>query len=94
MSTPTNEQLEGMLMAQRQVLSQLIAAIIGDGRSAAAWGRRFLDNDFSVQDGQEDPGAVPDPAFASQAAVVEELTLIAREASRILESQKKTVKQP
>ncbi|MDF1872245.1 hypothetical protein [Vannielia sp.] len=63
--------LEGRMIALRQVLALLIA-----GRS-----RDEIINwlDSAMRDGQEDPGAVVDPAFAIEGALSEERAAIARE---------------
>ncbi|MEI4486339.1 hypothetical protein V8J36_09055 [Frigidibacter sp. MR17.14] len=60
-------ELEGMLLAQRKLLVQLAA---GSDRRAdlSSW----LAERGAFQGNDEDPGLVPDEAFALQAAIAEE----------------------
>ena len=62
---------EGQLIAHREILAFLLAQL--PDRANA---RQFLDAQTIQQTGEEDPGAVPDPAFAAFAAVGEELQLV------------------
>lgn len=66
--TPTTE---GRLIAQRQVIAMLVA-----GRS-----QEDILNwlEAAMRDGQEDPGAVTDEAFAIEGALAEERAALARE---------------
>lgn len=75
--------VEGQLMAQRHALARLIARI-ATLEGGAAWLDAVFPRDLSPQDGQEDPGAVPDRAFAILAARDEELALIGTEARNLL----------
>ncbi|SIN79935.1 hypothetical protein [Vannielia litorea] len=62
---------EGRLIAQRQVIAMLAA-----GRSTDEI-LQWLED--AMRDGQEDPGAVSDTAFAIEGALAEERLAIARE---------------
>jgi hypothetical protein len=62
---------EGRLIALRQALALIAAGKPPDAIAAAL--------DAPVQDGQEDPGAVPNPAFGIEAAIAEERRRIAAE---------------
>lgn len=84
MSELPNQEIEGRLNAQREVIAYLVAHIVrlesGDGSSV---GRLLdaLEAHLQYQDSQEDPGAVPSgPAFAIEGAMMREFELIVREA--------------
>lgn len=80
------ETIEAKLIAQRQILAQLLAfgALGRDAGAAAA--DELLRDGFVPQDQQEDPGAVPDPAFAIEAAIATEKRLIVEEARRLIDA--------
>ena len=71
----TIETLEGRLFAQRKVLARLLAELKSADLDA------FLAERDHVEAGEEDPGAIPDPAFAVEAAMADEIRQI-REAAR------------
>lgn len=73
MSEQTKLGLEGRLNAQREVLSLLVARI-ADGPSDRLL--EALRETLAFQDHQEDPGAVPQAAFAEEAAMRREFELI------------------
>lgn len=75
----TMETLEGRLIAQRKILALLLARLPAD-EAASVW--EYLDERSTMQDAQEDPGAVPDAGVALQVAIAEEVRLIAEEARR------------
>ncbi|WP_415182352.1 hypothetical protein [Phaeovulum sp.] len=81
--TVSVEILEGRLFAQRRLLVRLLAEL-APGLGGQAWLDRFMPDTTGVADAQEDPGAVPDPAFAVEAAVAQEHRLMAAEVRRIL----------
>jgi hypothetical protein len=71
MPDPSDPTAEGRLLALRQVLALILA-----GRDRAA----ILDwLDAGLLDGQEDPGAVENPAFAVEGALAAERLALARE---------------
>lgn len=78
--------IEGRLLAQRQVLAELLAACDRAGGPLSDWVRAFVSEDFTVQDYAEDPGAVPDPAFAVESIIAEEKRMLAAETGRILDA--------
>lgn len=73
MSELGNLDLEGRLNAQREVLSLLMARIIQGPDDPMIVALREA---LGVQSHQEDPGAVPHPAFAIEAAMTRELRQI------------------
>ncbi|MEZ5779777.1 MAG: hypothetical protein R3E44_15585 [Paracoccaceae bacterium] len=79
----TNAEIEGRLLAQRQTLARLTARVAADP-GGAVWLEEALPDNPIPQDGQEDPGAVPDAAFAIEAARADELRMIGIEARRRL----------
>ncbi len=73
MTSLSPQQLEGRLNAQRETLVMLLAwAMRQPGNDLET----RLDDGLSVQDHSEDPGAVPDMAFAIEAAAAEEKKLL------------------
>ncbi|MCO6383134.1 MAG: hypothetical protein JXQ91_14680 [Vannielia sp.] len=62
---------EGRLIAQRQVIAMLVA---GRGKDEIL---HWLEE--AMRDGQEDPGAVNDTAFAIEGALADERQALARE---------------
>lgn len=92
MSELPNQEIEGRLNAQREVLAYLIAHLIqleGNGESDSGSLMDALERRTQFQDYQEDPGAVPaGPAFAIEGAMTREFELIIREArARLAELQ-------
>lgn len=66
-------ELEGRLHGQREVLALIVAHLLradGDGFG------RLLDAQLEIGDHQEDPGAVPEEAFAAEAAAALEIRLL------------------
>ncbi|SHI55325.1 hypothetical protein [Wenxinia saemankumensis] len=68
--------LEGRLMAQRKLLARIVAHL-GDEAIDA-----FLAERGHVNLEDEDPGATPDPAFAIEGAMADEMRQIADLAAR------------
>lgn len=74
------QQLEGRLNAQREALAVLLAwAMCQPGSDIA----RYLEAELVVQDHEEDPGAMPDAAYATQAAAARETQLLLERAKAI-----------
>ena len=71
----TPEELEGRLIAQRLVLQWLLKRAVTD-RETLGDLLSHADATQPIQDHQEDPGAVPTMAFATEAAATAELRLI------------------
>lgn len=63
--------LEGRLLAQRQVLAELLAACDRAGGPLSEWVRSFVADDFGPRDYAEDPGALPDAAFAVESVIAQ-----------------------
>lgn len=81
MAAMSNESLEGRILAHRQILGAIVAdlAASGGGTGRVADLLRSREN---FQDGHEDPGAVPDPGLAIEAALSDEMRLVSDEAER------------
>ena len=79
MSQLPNEEIEGRLIAQREMLVLLLTLASGRSPDPAALWRR-LDEEFQFRNHQEDPGALPTRAFAIEAAMMREFRLIAEQA--------------
>lgn len=67
--------LEGRLLAHRKLLARLLAGSPGPVRAAIG---DWLAGQEVLNDGQEDPGAVPGEGLALELALADELRLIAR----------------
>jgi hypothetical protein len=78
---------EGRFLAQQRVLAALAAAVLEPASEGAARLRALLSPDEISSVHAEDPGAVPDPAFAVLAAEDAELRAIARGVADILGSE-------
>ncbi|WP_284164746.1 hypothetical protein [Frigidibacter sp. SD6-1] len=76
--------LEGRMHAHRQVLAALVAAVTDPRPETLAGLRALVSRDAVAASQSEDPGAVPDRAFAIQSSVAEELRLLADEVARIV----------
>ncbi|MEQ9586729.1 hypothetical protein [Hyphomonas sp.] len=86
MATITNANQEGRLLAQRQVLAELLAACARTQGPLANWVREFVGADYGLKDYNEDPGAVPDAAFAVESIIAEEKRMLVSETKRILDA--------
>jgi len=71
----TPEELEGRLIAQRLVLQWLLKRAVTNSETLADL-LQHADATQPILDHQEDPGAVPTLAFATEAAATAELRLI------------------
>jgi len=79
MSQLSHEELEGRLNAQRKALALLFALVARlDRDPERVWA--LLEARMPFQDSQEDPGAVPTPAFAIEGAMMREYRLILEDA--------------
>ncbi|WP_237683946.1 hypothetical protein [Pseudaminobacter soli (ex Zhang et al. 2022)] len=74
MSDLTNEEIEGRLIAQRDVLRVLVQRMLGYPGASKLLSE--LDKLLDVQNHQEDPGALPSKAFAVEGAKLSELELL------------------
>jgi hypothetical protein len=79
---------EGRLLAQQRLLAALAAAVLEPTSAGAARLRALLSPDEISGVHAEDPGAVPDPAFAVLAAEDAELRALARRVADILQSDR------
>lgn len=75
MSTSTLEELEGRLNAQRELLIEMLAAMIGGEITITTFLRRLRD-DATFKDNEEDPGLIPESAFAIENAAAREVRSI------------------
>ncbi|CDN55573.1 Hypothetical protein RG1141_CH32380 [Neorhizobium galegae bv. officinalis bv. officinalis str. HAMBI 1141] len=75
MSTLTPQELEGRLNAHREVLIELLSAMIGGEVTITSFLRRLRD-DATFKDNEEDPGLLPEGAFAIENAAAREVRSI------------------
>jgi hypothetical protein len=75
MSISTPEELEGRLNAQRELLIEMLAAMIGGEITITTFLRRLRD-DATFKDNEEDPGLIPESAFAIENAAAREVRSI------------------
>jgi hypothetical protein len=75
MTSPTPQELEGRLSAHRELMIEMLAAMIGGEVTITAFLRKLRD-DATFKDNEEDPGIVPDPAFAIENAAAREMRSI------------------
>lgn len=66
----TAETIEGRILAHRRILGLILAEMVQSG--AAPDLLDALDDAQVMHDGQEDPGAVPDPALGVGLAMADE----------------------
>ena len=71
------DTLEGRLLAQRKILARILVALGDEGLV------RFVGERDHFGGHEEDPGADPDPSFAIEAALAEEMRAIAAEIERL-----------
>jgi hypothetical protein len=72
MTTMPPEELEGRLNAHRELMIDLIAAMIGGELTTTRFVQRLRD-DATFKDNEEDPGFSPDGAFAIENAMAREV---------------------
>jgi hypothetical protein len=75
MSELTPHELEGRLNAHREVLIELLSAMIGGEVTITSFLRRLRD-DATFKDNEEDPGVLPDGAFAIENSAAREVRSI------------------
>ena len=75
MSTLTSEELEGRLGAHRELMIDMLAAMMG-GEAATMRFLKRLRDDATFKDHEEDPGVLPDQGFAIEASAARELRMI------------------
>lgn len=75
MHTSTLEELEGRLNAHRELLIDMLSAMIGGEVTITAFLRRLRD-DATFKDNEEDPGLLPEGAFAIENAGAREVRAI------------------
>lgn len=80
MTDQSPQQLEGRLNAQREALAVLLAWAMRQSDSGIA---ATLEAGLAVQDHEEDPGVLPDAAFATEAAKAREMQLLLERAKEI-----------
>ena len=81
MAALSNESLEGRVLAHRQILGAILAEMRAREGGAGPV-EQLLESRSLFQSGEEDPGAVPDPGIAIEAALSEEMRLVSEEADR------------
>ena len=80
----SDDEVEGRLSAHRYILSHLLAKLStdpGERKVLLDW----LDERASVNDGEEDPGAVIVQGFAEQQARADEFQIISEDVRRLVE---------
>ncbi|WP_105384822.1 hypothetical protein [Neorhizobium alkalisoli] len=75
MSALTPEELEGRLNAHRELMIELLAAMIGGEVTISSFLRRLRD-DATFKDNEEDPGVMPEEAFAIENSAAREVRAI------------------
>jgi hypothetical protein len=78
MDTTSPQTAEGRIIAQRKVLSLILARLAVSDPSIL----EVLDSQTVASGHDEDPGADPSPEFAIEAAIADELRLILEAARR------------
>lgn len=87
MSTLTPHELEGRLNAHRELLIELLSAMIGGEVTITSFLRRLRD-DATFKDNEEDPGLLPDGAFAIENSAAQEVRSILEAARARAEADK------
>ncbi|CDZ70168.1 Hypothetical protein NGAL_HAMBI2610_17690 [Neorhizobium galegae bv. orientalis] len=75
MSTLTPHELEGRLNAHRELLIELLSAMIGGEVTITSLLKRLRD-DATFKDNEEDPGLLPEGAFAIENSAAREVRSI------------------
>lgn len=70
----SSASLEGRILAHRQILAFLLQSLLAEDRKTALVD--WLEDQSTMQDGQEDPGAVPGPALGIGLATADEFRAI------------------
>jgi hypothetical protein len=84
--TLTPHELEGKLNAHRELMIDLLAAIIG-GEAKVAQLMDRLKDDTTFKDNEEDPGLLPDGAFAIENSAAREIRSILDAARKRAQAQ-------
>ncbi|TDK39590.1 hypothetical protein E2F50_05625 [Rhizobium deserti] len=71
----TPQELEGKLNAHRELMIDMLAAMIGGETTISEFLQRLRD-DATLKDNEEDPGVLPDGALAIENAAARELRSI------------------
>ncbi|MEN3147616.1 hypothetical protein ABCW43_09895 [Neorhizobium sp. IRAMC:178] len=87
MSMLTPQELEGRLNAHRELLIELLSAMIGGEVTITSFLRRLRD-DATFKDNEEDPGLLPDGAFAIENSAAREVRSILEAARARAEADK------
>jgi hypothetical protein len=69
------EELEGRLNAHRELMIEMLAAMIGGEVTITSFLRKLRD-DATFKDNEEDPGVMPEEAFAIENAAAREIRSI------------------
>ena len=75
MSISTPHELEGRLNAHRELMIEMLAAMIGGEVTITSFLKRLRD-DATFKDNEEDPGLLPEGAFAIENAAAREVRSI------------------
>ncbi|MGW9229588.1 hypothetical protein ACWGPT_01820 [Pseudorhizobium sp. NPDC055634] len=75
MSNLTSEELEGRLNAHRELMIDMLAAMIGGEMTIVQFVQRLRD-DATFKDNEEDPGVVPGRGFATENVAAREVRAI------------------
>jgi hypothetical protein len=75
MTALTTEELEGRLNAHRELMIDMLAAMIGGEMTITRFLQRLRD-DATFKDNEEDPGVLPDEGFAIANASAREIRAI------------------
>ncbi len=82
----SEQSVEGRILAHRQILGAIVAELSSREGGAGVVGA-LLERRQTFQGGEEDPGAVPDPGMAIEAALSDEMRLVSEEARRRAEGE-------
>ena len=86
MSDMSEQSVEGRILAHRQILGAIVAELSGREGGAGVVGD-LLERRQTFQGAEEDPGAVPDPGMAIEAALSDEMRLVSEDARRRAEGK-------
>jgi hypothetical protein len=75
MASLAPEELEGRLNAHRELMIEMLAAMIGGEVTITTFLRKLRD-DATSKDNEEDPGSIPEEAFAIENAAAREMRSI------------------
>jgi len=75
MSALTSQELEGRLNAHRELMIEMLSAMIGGEVTITAFLKKLRD-DATFKDNEEDPGVIPESAFAIENASAREIRAI------------------